>query len=269
MIKFFRHIRQKLLTENKPALSAGKFSPPERRSRAGKYFLYAIGEIFLVVIGILIALQINNWTSQQKQKQLQVVYLNRLINDLDHDLANIEFAETEITENQAVISNFVNTISTGQDKDQLLNSMVAYFEKGWIITEFVPSTNTYTDLSQTGNMKVIRNTDLVNDVISYYSYMVQIENSNNINKSWITPIDQAVAKETAAFEIDPNTSSLFSAKDKIDTVKNLLLQKELLERDAAGHYWINNSLKGNLEAIKGITEDLKQAVQNELKILGK
>lgn len=50
MIKFFRHIRQPLLSEN-------KFS---------KYLLYAIGEIVLVVIGIPIALQINNWNEQRK-----------------------------------------------------------------------------------------------------------------------------------------------------------------------------------------------------------
>jgi hypothetical protein len=50
MIKFFRRIRQRLLTEN-------KFS---------KYLIYAIGEIVLVVIGILIALSINNWTEEKK-----------------------------------------------------------------------------------------------------------------------------------------------------------------------------------------------------------
>jgi hypothetical protein len=50
MIKFFRKIRQKLLTEN-------KFS---------KYLIYAIGEILLAVIGILIALRINNWNKELK-----------------------------------------------------------------------------------------------------------------------------------------------------------------------------------------------------------
>ena len=50
MIKFLRRIRQKLLSENK----------------ISKYVLYAIGEIFLVVIGILIALQINNWNETRK-----------------------------------------------------------------------------------------------------------------------------------------------------------------------------------------------------------
>jgi hypothetical protein len=56
MIKFFRKIRQNLLMENLPAGQAGK---------TAKYFKYAIGEIALVVIGILIALSINNWNEQR------------------------------------------------------------------------------------------------------------------------------------------------------------------------------------------------------------
>ena len=61
MIKFFRHIRQQLVMENKtrPNDSVGRAGKPALP--AGRYFKYAIGEIILVVIGILIALQINNW----------------------------------------------------------------------------------------------------------------------------------------------------------------------------------------------------------------
>ena len=62
MIKFFRKIRQRLLTEN-------KFS---------KYLLYAIGEIVLVVIGILIALQINNWNEGRKDRVREKEILNDL-----------------------------------------------------------------------------------------------------------------------------------------------------------------------------------------------
>jgi len=71
MIKFFRHIRQNLLIENK----------------TGKYLKYAIGEIVLVVIGILIALQINNWNENRKEQQtlnnIYVLVAEDLKSDID------------------------------------------------------------------------------------------------------------------------------------------------------------------------------------------
>lgn len=75
MIKFFRRIRQQLLTENKPAW------PPEAGKPAGrfsKYLIYAIGEIVLVVIGILIALAINNSNQNRVIQEKEQIYLNGL-----------------------------------------------------------------------------------------------------------------------------------------------------------------------------------------------
>ena len=65
MLKFFRQVRQKLLKEN----------------RFSSYALYAIGEILLVVIGILIALQINNWNETRKDRNSELVALNELKNE--------------------------------------------------------------------------------------------------------------------------------------------------------------------------------------------
>ena len=66
MIKFFRKIRQKLISENK----------------ISTYLIYAIGEIILVVIGIFIALQINNWNENRKEKR----YLNQVHRQIQKDL---------------------------------------------------------------------------------------------------------------------------------------------------------------------------------------
>ena len=73
MIRFFRKIRQRLLTEN-------KFS---------KYLFYAIGEIILVVIGILIALQINTWNDRRIQNDRVKSYAQKLIIDLAQDIKNV------------------------------------------------------------------------------------------------------------------------------------------------------------------------------------
>ncbi len=73
MIKFFRKIRKKLLTEN-------TFS---------KYLIYATGEIFLVVIGILIALQINNQNDLRKERQKELQYLENVRSDLVLNIAEM------------------------------------------------------------------------------------------------------------------------------------------------------------------------------------
>jgi len=69
MIKFYRKIRQNLLSEGK----------------TGKYIKYAIGEIVLVVIGILIALSINNWNDHQKAVANSKVFLSEIAKDLVSD----------------------------------------------------------------------------------------------------------------------------------------------------------------------------------------
>lgn len=87
MIKFFRKIRQKLLTEN-------KFS---------RYLLYAIGEIVLVVIGILIALSINNWNEQQKEKnQVKNIYA-RVVQDFNNSAVEIDSIIKSMNRNVIVL----------------------------------------------------------------------------------------------------------------------------------------------------------------------
>ena len=61
-----------------------------------KYARYAIGEIVLVVVGILIALQINNWNSSNQGNELKSVYLKRLINDIKKDTSNISYVISEL-----------------------------------------------------------------------------------------------------------------------------------------------------------------------------
>ena len=90
MFRFFRQIRQRLFpiaigTENPSGRGgkAGRFKKPS--SPAGRYLLYAIGEIVLVVIGILIALQINTWNEDRKRQKLKASYTASLISDLSLD----------------------------------------------------------------------------------------------------------------------------------------------------------------------------------------
>jgi len=79
MIKFFRRIRQQLLAQN----------------RFNKYMIYAIGEIVLVVIGILIALSINNWNEKRKENDKLNVYRGNLIIELQSDLKRLDWIKSQ------------------------------------------------------------------------------------------------------------------------------------------------------------------------------
>ena len=91
MIKLFRKIRFKLLETGKTI----------------KYLKYAIGEIILVVIGILIALQINNWNEQKKLKQQEITSYCKLQEDLTADISNIDKTLVSLTKRQAVAKTFL------------------------------------------------------------------------------------------------------------------------------------------------------------------
>jgi len=142
MIKLFRHIRQNLIMENK----------------TGKYLKYAIGEIVLVVIGILIALQINNWNEIRKQRQIELKYFYNLKNDLkaDDELLNamIDLANSKVKAAKNVkLKADHDSISSLYD---FSNEMITLF----FVDEFRPNDNTYDEMKNSGNFSTIQNDDL-------------------------------------------------------------------------------------------------------------
>ena len=80
MIKFFRQIRQSLIMENK----------------TGKYLKYAIGEIVLVVIGILIALSINNWNEERKDRIEELSALIDLKKEFESNRNDIDLVSFQL-----------------------------------------------------------------------------------------------------------------------------------------------------------------------------
>ncbi|MDP5158382.1 MAG: DUF6090 family protein [Flaviramulus sp.] len=134
MIKFFRRIRQQLLTEN-------KFS---------KYLLYAFGEIILVVLGILIALQINNWNENRKTDAQVGKSLKALRSDLVQDTLLIHEKLPNIV-NQYQLNEFLRARVAKPDAtvDTLISVTRHEFNPNWSY-QIQYNTNAYLSLNQTG-----------------------------------------------------------------------------------------------------------------------
>ncbi len=164
MIKFFRGIRQQLLGEGK----------------TGKYLKYAIGEIVLVVIGILLALQINNWNEVQKDKATENDYIDRLINEISLDTSyfnnikkQFEYKETRM---RRVISAWQSSTLKVKDSLQYIND----FRSAGDIDPWFVEPVTWTQLIQTGDLKLIRDKDVLDELFNYYNSIKKT--SDNFNQ---------------------------------------------------------------------------------------
>ena len=157
MLRFFRKLRQRLLTDN-------KFS---------RYLLYAIGEILLVVIGILLALQVNNWNEERKQQQVEVKYFGNLKNDLLADMERLDYM-LDVAHNKVRISRNVkrkaDQDSIGSLYDFSNDLLVLFF-----VEEFRPNDNTYEEMKSSGNFSTIRNDELKLKLMTLRKTYIEIE----------------------------------------------------------------------------------------------
>ena len=129
MIKVFRKIRQNMIKEKKVT----------------NYFLYAVGEIVLVVIGILIALQINNTSENQKKRQIELSYLERLVIDLkDNEKLWTDFRE--LKEKQLKAANIFLKFSFNKNKDSVLDIIMPHFNSVFSWVDLNINQVTYTRL---------------------------------------------------------------------------------------------------------------------------
>ena len=179
MIKFFRRIRQKLHSENK----------------LSKYLLYAIGEIVLVVIGILIALAINNWNQQKKEAAFDTEILQQIRANLIKDKITLEEINANFIKSQNSSAKILNSDWSQQDQDSLkywLGDIVQF-------DRFQPLSNAY-EVAKSKGLDLISNKQLRFLLGSYYDDEVsRVERSvrdieNAFSRDWV-PILEAHSEE--------------------------------------------------------------------------
>jgi len=172
MIKFLRRFRQQLLSEN-------KFS---------KYLIYAIGEIILVVICILIALQINNWNENRKEKKIETSILNELQSDFKSDLLSlnedIEINKRAIRSNELITKVLMSNIDYNDSLD-------LHFGNIQYSASFTVNTGGFENLKSRG-FEIIANDTLRKDIIElqdrWYDYLFILNQKNNtINIEQLLP----------------------------------------------------------------------------------
>ncbi len=213
MIKFFRNIRKSLLSDGKTS----------------QYLVYAIGEIVLVVVGILIALQINNWNEQKNLEKREFVFLNRLLVDLKNDKDYLELVFKR-KNSKVEAANTIIKFSFVGDNDAIINIIPLYLElTSW--QTVIPNQNTFNELISSGSLNILRNDTIKNGLL-------QLDRNYKALMDW-----EEVVKQ------DDYIGNFWTDRDEFDPYNYLA---------------VNNSLIQALELEDKITDEQKINMQDQL-----
>ncbi len=242
MINFFRKIRQHLLSEN-------KFS---------KYLPYAIGEIILVVIGILIALQINNWNEVRKQNRQLEIYEKSLVSELKSDLKSLENLDFESTSYIKSINNYVSYYNK-PNKD--INVLTRKMDS---IVSFKNSFNsiayTIDDIISTGNLSLFSQ--------EKKEAILRLKRIQEQSKYYRQKSEEDLIIKERSF--DDTVDLLFIKKNAITEHKNV--EKWNYNLNSEQYRLFNNKMAIALDVHRyhiEVNQRIREATENLLKVITK
>lgn len=245
MIKFLKNIRQKELSDN----------------RFSKYLLYAFGEIVLVVIGILIALSINNWNERQKAKANETIILNSFISSIDEDLGRYNgLFKRRIELKKEAIDSLKNLIG----KHAKVNDSVFmhYYSRAFIGIVGRFDSGPYDALKSNG-LNQISNPELRKEIVNTYqvvlpAYMRFIDLPGEKNSNLINELEN----QYLVSKVVPDKQGNFEFI-RVPASDNILSDSRMI-KVVAMEEDIYNNYKARIETIKSILTDLKDKIQAEL-----
>ena len=245
MIKIFRNIRKKLISENRSII------------RNTNYFKYAVGEIFLVVVGILIALQVNNWNqdrlNQKAGKQIKQNIHEEFIKNQDL------LKESQKLSNVALASGITLMSLIGAEKQELATyNLDSLFNSSLMAEAYLPTSHSLQDIMQSGRMNLLHNVELKNTILSWYAAMDLFKEYKEVQTNWQNNQYLPYMLSVISFkQMDIYNSSSWSGKSKLPTNYYPIFHEIKFE----------NMIDNNLYLIKYMLNQLENIENYQLKII--
>ena len=197
MIKFFRHIRKSLLNQGKTT----------------RYFKYAAGEIILVVIGILIALSINNWNEIRKAKLRSIEYHERIAEDLERVINTSKNLNTTAKKVLTSIEYTVNLLEenkklNNKDKEVVDYVLIWMSRFNYQFSEL----STYEEMKSSGDLGLIYDKNIRRDLVNFHDLIVSVDGIFNRLGATIAS-EQTFLDKYVTSKVDPETLTITSVYD--------------------------------------------------------
>jgi hypothetical protein len=192
MFRIFRKIREEILLG----------------SKTRRYLSYAVGELVLVVVGILIALQINNWNEERIEQREIADYAHALIKDLERDLAMIEVIKTEID----VLINKIDTLAAyiqHRSIEEYRNIDLYYLMRAPFYRPYAWNRTALEQIKSSGALRQMKNQELAEKISAYEAFTNHLEGDFEFDRTVGT---NAVALAGTVIDMNyPSVHDVFGA----------------------------------------------------------
>ncbi len=232
---------------------------------------YAIGEIVLVVIGILIALQINNWNEQNKEDKIEHKYLQRLVIDLAVDSL---YYDQKIVESELAIQQLNEFIHKSYETQENIGEVKQLFNHLKVQTNHLVTQNsTYKELAGSGNINIIKNDSLKKLIIEYYwvteELTAQIEEFNLVSTQFFVEASSVARNWQKFFPglSDIYTNSNMHLKGEWDFINDPKSEKfQAIDLMASIYYGRNNEELDHFNRLKTLSANLSIKLKESLRL---
>ncbi len=217
------------------------------KGRIRKYLAYALGEFLLVVIGILVALQINDWAENSRQRKLESVYMAELLSEIKQDtlyLNEVIHALVSGADSARRALEALEGRTTVADLVFLNQFKQSYVGGDWSINPVI-----WSELKSTGNLSIIRNRQVVKALATYYG---RLEHSIQVSKFEVQDTYDGRMYDKRTFSGPDNVDFFYDLK--LDTIHDAGV-RDRLQRDPE-----------SIELMRRITVS-RTIIANELQLL--
>lgn len=213
MARIFNSIRQRLLKEN----------------RLTRYLVYAVGEILLVVIGILIALQINAWKQAANDERAEVEILQRIHGDLVQDTTSFRKIMAQNLRLREEIRGMLVDLYDGVHGIAEAQALSAVYDQA-LDQVFAPNDNTYKSVVSAGTIGLIRNQELKAGIVDLYGEYEEIGSLLAAINAWMGGIATAVDTQTDFIKFNEYVLDIYTTAEMVNEQDLSFLN----ERDGQG-----------------------------------
>jgi hypothetical protein len=228
--------------------------------------LYAIGEILLVVIGILIALSINTWNTNKINQSESKEFNQRLLNEF---AGNLDLADTKIKTMESMINGSKSILElfhkmSSDDNSKTLDSLL-YIAISGVKVEF--RTGTLNEGLNTGKVALIESDILKSKLYGLPSNIDYVREWDKTYSNYLSDILNPFLYKNFNFRKMDNSFSIYSVgKSKFKVNRNkLLLENEEFENLIDNHYFQSNSQLKYHTNLRNEIEEIKKLIERELK----